>query len=214
MLQKPFKGNYSATLEFGQSYNGILGLGNTKHRGIDFCMPEGTEILSPGNGEVISVNTCANCSDYGIYIQLKIGELWVYLSHLSEFHIEVGQKVVAGQVIGKSGNTGRSTGPHLDIRVHDLGKFNEPMKDFQNPREYIDFSAEPTKTVSPQEEAHEPQENCQMRTYEVVSGDTLWRISKNFYGQGSKWQRIFVANQDKIDDPNLIHPGLILNIPE
>jgi len=51
------------------------------------------------------------------------------------------------------------------------------------------------------------------RTYTVVSGDTLSRIAKRELGDAAKWRAIFEANRDKIDDPDLIHPGQELTIP-
>ena len=51
------------------------------------------------------------------------------------------------------------------------------------------------------------------KTYEVVKGDTLWLIAKKFYGSGSKYEKIFLANKDKIKNPNTIYPGQVLKIP-
>jgi nucleoid-associated protein YgaU len=51
------------------------------------------------------------------------------------------------------------------------------------------------------------------RTYTVVAGDSLSKIAKREYGDASKWHRIFEANRDKIQDPDLIHPGQVLNLP-
>jgi len=51
-------------------------------------------------------------------------------------------------------------------------------------------------------------------TYTVVRGDSLWKISKKFYGTGSKWRTIYNANRSLIGgNPNLIHPGQVLKIP-
>lgn len=51
-------------------------------------------------------------------------------------------------------------------------------------------------------------------TYTVVSGDCLWKIAKQFYGDGGKWGAIYNANKDVIGgNPNLIYPGQILTIP-
>ena len=50
-------------------------------------------------------------------------------------------------------------------------------------------------------------------TYTVVSGDSLWKIAKHFYGNGAEYPKIFDANKDKISNPNLIYPGQMLNIP-
>ena len=51
-------------------------------------------------------------------------------------------------------------------------------------------------------------------TYTVKSGDSLSKIAKHFYGDGGKWKKIHAANADKIPNPDLIHPGLELTIPE
>lgn len=49
--------------------------------------------------------------------------------------------------------------------------------------------------------------------YTVQSGDTLWKIAKAYYGDGSKYTKIYNANTDKIQNPSLIYPGQVLKIP-
>lgn len=51
-------------------------------------------------------------------------------------------------------------------------------------------------------------------TYTVKSGDSLSKIAKHFYGDASKWKKIHAANSDKIPNPDLIHPGQQLTIPD
>lgn len=51
------------------------------------------------------------------------------------------------------------------------------------------------------------------QTYTVVSGDTLSKIAKKFYGNANAWNTIFQANKDQIKNPDLIHPGQVLKIP-
>lgn len=51
------------------------------------------------------------------------------------------------------------------------------------------------------------------QTYTVASGDTLSHIARHFYGKASRWQAIFDANRDQLDDPDRIRPGQILKIP-
>lgn len=51
------------------------------------------------------------------------------------------------------------------------------------------------------------------KTYTVVSGDTLWKIAKQFYGNGAQYTKIFSANSGKIKNPNLIYPGQVFTIP-
>jgi nucleoid-associated protein YgaU len=52
------------------------------------------------------------------------------------------------------------------------------------------------------------------RTYTVKSGDSLSKIAKAHYGDASEWKRIFEANKDKINNPDLIHPGQEFTIPD
>jgi nucleoid-associated protein YgaU len=52
------------------------------------------------------------------------------------------------------------------------------------------------------------------KTYIVKSGDNLSKIAKQFYGDPTKWKKIHAANSDKIPNPDLIHPGLKLTIPD
>lgn len=50
-------------------------------------------------------------------------------------------------------------------------------------------------------------------TYTVRAGDSLSKIAKAQYGDASKWRRIFEANRDQIENPDLIHPGQVFKIP-
>ena len=53
----------------------------------------------------------------------------------------------------------------------------------------------------------------QQRTYTVVAGDSLSKIAKREYGDAAKWRGIWDANRDSIKNPDLIHPGQVLNLP-
>lgn len=74
-----------------------------------------------------------------------------------------------------------------------------PKADFSNVRSGASSTAPP---------AAEP------RRYTVVAGDNLSKIAKRHYGDANQWRRIFDANRDPLDNPDLIHPGQVLNIPE
>ena len=52
------------------------------------------------------------------------------------------------------------------------------------------------------------------RTYTVAEGDSLWKIAQHVYGKGGEWQKIYEANKDTIKNPDLIHPGQVLVIPD
>lgn len=69
----------------------------------------------------------------------------------------------------------------------------------------------PTTTVTSTASPKTKQQT--QRTYTVVKGDCLWNISKKFYGKGSLYTKIYEANKDKIKNPNLIYPNMVLIIP-
>jgi nucleoid-associated protein YgaU len=50
--------------------------------------------------------------------------------------------------------------------------------------------------------------------YRVVKGDSLSKIAMRVYGDPQAWRRIYDANKDIIDDPNLIQPGQVLKVPK
>lgn len=54
----------------------------------------------------------------------------------------------------------------------------------------------------------------QFDSYTVKEGDSLSLIAKNYYGDTQKWNTIFNANKDKIKNPNLIKPGMVLKVPK
>ena len=60
----------------------------------------------------------------------------------------------------------------------------------------------------------QPEPVVEERIYEVVSGDTLGAISKKYYGKASEYMKIFEANRDILDNPDLIKVGQKLRIPE
>ncbi len=64
---------------------------------------------------------------------------------------------------------------------------------------------------APEPKAEEPEEKTEV--YEIVSGDTLGGIAKRYYGNASKYMKIFEANREIISDPNKIYPGQKIRIP-
>ena len=64
-----------------------------------------------------------------------------------------------------------------------------------------------------QEPPAAPADSAYTQWYEVKSGDTLWKIAKEAYGDGSLYPEIFKANQDILSDPDKIKVGQMLRIP-
>jgi murein DD-endopeptidase MepM/ murein hydrolase activator NlpD len=98
------------------------------HTGVDYAAPEGTPVMSIGDGTVIEKGYTTAAGNY-----VKIRHNSVYTTgynHFSKFGkgIEKGIKVKQGQVIGYVGKTGYATGPHLDMRFWMNGKSVDPLK--------------------------------------------------------------------------------------
>jgi len=87
------------------------------HHGMDFSAQIGTPVYATGNGTVKRADS--RSSGFGKHIRIDhgYGYLTIY-AHLSEYNVQVGQKVKRGEIIGYVGNTGRSRGPHLHYEVH------------------------------------------------------------------------------------------------
>jgi nucleoid-associated protein YgaU len=66
----------------------------------------------------------------------------------------------------------------------------------------------------PEPEVAAAPEQAAERVYEVVQGDTLGAIAQKYYGKASAYMKIFEANRDILDNPDLIKPGQKLRIPE
>ena len=108
----------------------ITGKQGTFHEGIDLATPEGVTIQAACDGVV---KIAGPLDGYGLYVVVQHGEgLSTGYGHLDRIDVVIGQQVAKGDSIGRSGNTGRSTGPHLHFETFLYG---EP----RNPREYIDF---------------------------------------------------------------------------
>lgn len=98
-----------------------------KHVGLDIAMPEGTPLPAFVSG---TVKFAKGAGGYGQSVVLVDDNGAEHrLSHLKNFAsgLTEGQRVERGQVIGYSGNTGNSTGPHLDYRIFYNGKYIDPM---------------------------------------------------------------------------------------
>lgn len=96
------------------------------HNGVDFAMPVGTPILSTGDGVITRIGDHPYA---GKYIEVEHpGQFKTRYLHLSRTSVKRGQNVVRGQQIALSGNTGRSTGPHLHFELHVSNRPVDPLK--------------------------------------------------------------------------------------
>ena len=110
---------------FGQRKDPFLGR-LAFHSGIDFRTRTGTPVHASGAGTVVSAGRNGG---YGNMVEVDHGHgLTTRYAHLSKVLVKKGQRVMAGDVIAKSGNTGRSTGPHLHYEIRKNGKAINPMR--------------------------------------------------------------------------------------
>ncbi|RME24778.1 MAG: M23 family metallopeptidase [Deltaproteobacteria bacterium] len=97
------------------------------HKGMDFKTPVGTPVRSPKAATVTRVDWNWRYNGHCIELRYDDGVI-AKLLHLSENRVQAGQRVAAGQVIALSGNTGRSTAPHLHYELHRGDRVLDPLE--------------------------------------------------------------------------------------
>lgn len=112
-ILKPFFGDHSIT----QTY-GAVGQTNyyNKHYGIDYGCPSDTPIVACDNGVVVFAGYATG---YGYMVKIRHDWGFSIYGHLLELKTEIGNKIECGDLIGFSGSTGWSTGPHLHFECRD-----------------------------------------------------------------------------------------------
>lgn len=116
------RGGGALTAGYGaKDSSGIWSSTNGVHKGMDYAMPIGSPVAATLGGTVSSIDAGP---DYGTSVVIDHGGgLQTVYGHLSQREVKLGDKVSTGQRIGKSGNTGNTTGPHLHYEVRQ-GKNN------------------------------------------------------------------------------------------
>ncbi len=107
------------------------------HQGIDYAAPTGTPIKTVADGVVICRRYARHA---GRYVKVRHCNSYVTVyNHMSRFArgIKRGSKVKQGEVIGYVGSTGLATGPHLDYRVKQNGRYRNPLKIKSDPAKPI-----------------------------------------------------------------------------
>lgn len=114
--------------EVGYVTRGLVGTGSRdeEHPGLDIAVPVGHMVRASGGGRVLDTG---DDSEYGSFILLEhpAGYQSMY-GHLSRLAVKVGQEVEAGEVIGLSGNSGRSSAPHLHFEIRREGRAIDPLE--------------------------------------------------------------------------------------
>jgi len=149
-FRQPFIGDFPITQKYGELIPGVT-YNNKPHTGIDYGCPQGTPILASADGVVMCADN--DPRGWGKYVTiLHNAEKATLYAHLSELRVYPNQKIQQGHVIGLSGNTGNSTGPHLHFEARH--KWNDSKSHF-NPVElplmnYADAGNETQPTTKPE----------------------------------------------------------------
>ncbi len=99
------------------------------HTGIDLAMSVGTPVSASDSG-IVTAAGWAGAYGNRIKIDHGQGEYVTLYAHLSQIAVNVGEVVEQGEIVGYSGNTGRSTGPHLHFEIWVNGEPRDPIKFF------------------------------------------------------------------------------------
>jgi murein DD-endopeptidase MepM/ murein hydrolase activator NlpD len=124
-IHRPMPGDFDITSAFG-SRSDPFTRGLAMHTGIDFRAPTGTHVRTAAPGKVVEAGWMGG---YGQMVEIDHGNgVTTRYAHLSSIEVDVGDQVVRGEVVGKVGSTGRSTGPHLHYEVRIDGDAVDPMR--------------------------------------------------------------------------------------
>ncbi len=111
---------------FGGRHNPFGGESSEFHAGQDISVPHGTPVQATADGIVLYA---APRSGYGNVVVIYHGNgISTRFGHLSAFDVEAGQRVKRGDIIGRAGNTGRSTGVHVHYEVREYDVPVDPLK--------------------------------------------------------------------------------------
>lgn len=128
-------GTFKKTSNFGMRHHPVHG-GQKMHNGVDFAAKAGTPIQAVMDGVVKKVAFQKGGAGNYIEIQHSDGTISRYMHMLNASPLREGERVGAGQVIGKVGSTGASTGNHLHLEMRDQhGKAFDPMSFLSDARQ-------------------------------------------------------------------------------
>ena len=121
------------------------GIGSSNHKGVDICnVSYSSKIYATKSGKVLIASMPysdpdGGSSGYGNYVVIDHGGgMSTLYAHMSIVKVSVGQYVSQGDVIGVTGNTGASTGPHLHYEVHSTTMVNgRAVTVYENPLNYL-----------------------------------------------------------------------------
>ena len=174
-MKLPYKsGTVTLTSKFGLRW--LFGK-LEDHKGIDLV---GTEkvLTAPCDG-VVGVSTMLDPAtdktrtwEWGNYVRIDTPDgLNVYMCHMSERKVKVGDRVKAGDEVGIEGSTGKSTGSHCHFEIRKNGKSVNPCTYLGIPNAWGEHSAEVSKTIRPDTYSHDGLTFERCRNFKIVYTD-------------------------------------------
>lgn len=124
-LSRPMPADFETTSGFGARSDPFT-RGMAMHTGIDFRAPSGSSVRATAAGKVVEA---AYVGGYGNMVEIDHGAgVTTRYAHLSVIAVDVGDSVAKGDILGRVGSTGRSTGPHLHYETRIDGEAADPMR--------------------------------------------------------------------------------------
>lgn len=133
-IRKPFDGDFPITFEFGAAPEWYLKFGWGPHNGVDWGLPLGTRLYACDDGGIDYVGYMDK--GWGKYVRIEHSWGISHYAHLDEVFALTADHVKKGELIGESGNSGTSTGPHLHFGIK-LRQEDGSLGDWTDPLEFI-----------------------------------------------------------------------------
>ena len=174
--------------------------------------PQGVELLQPANPERpdamarIALDTISYAESGEVLIAGRA-------KSLSVVRVYIDNRAVAdlsADAEGRWEGTLDNVKPGIyTLRLDELSTTGQVLSRMETP-----FKREAPEVLNPPGRDGTPGQASLVRAVTVQRGDTLWAISRDRYGDGILYVRVFEANRDRIRDPDLIYPGQVFTIPE
>lgn len=135
---KPCAGQSTSPFGVRRTFNGVT---RTRHLGLDLQSPDGEPVWATNDGVVVLAAVDFFYTGNAVFLDHGEG-LSTAVFHLSEILVRTGQKVHRGEILGRSGSTGRVTGPHVHFSVKLAGHYVDPV-------DLLDWTPEPFGLCEP-----------------------------------------------------------------
>lgn len=100
-----------------------------------------------------------------------------------------------------------------DVSITESTEYGYDIKMALTIKEYREFGAKLLTQTGSSNIARQQDNAPKSGTYTIIQGDSLWKIAKKYYGDGSRWKEIYNANTSIISNPNSIKIGTTITIP-